>query len=47
MSVEHHLSPLKADAIAPLLTKEVKPVFFLGAGASFKCNRPLYAVIDF
>ena len=45
MSIEHQLPPLMADAIAALLTKEVKPVFFLGAGASFKSGIPLAGML--
>lgn len=45
MSVEPQLPPLMADAIAALLTKEVKPVFFLGAGASFKSGIPLAGML--
>ena len=45
MSFEHQLPPLKADAVAALLTKEIKPVFFLGAGASFKSGIPLAGML--
>jgi NAD-dependent SIR2 family protein deacetylase len=45
MSAEPVLPPLRADAIAALLTKEIKPVFFLGAGASFKSGIPLAGML--
>lgn len=45
MSVEHQLPPLKPAAVAALLTKEIKPVFFLGAGASFKSGIPLAGML--
>jgi NAD-dependent SIR2 family protein deacetylase len=37
--------PLGADAIASLLQREVKPVFFLGAGASIRSGIPLAGML--
>jgi hypothetical protein len=39
------LPALKTDTIAALLTKEIKPDFFLGAGASFKSGIPLAGML--
>lgn len=40
-----HPLPLGAEAIAALLQREVKPVFFLGAGSSFKSGIPLAGML--
>jgi hypothetical protein len=45
MTVQHLAPPLRADAIAALLTKEIKPVLLLGAGASFKSGIPLAGML--